>query len=74
MITVNAHYLILLKNPRDATQFASLARQMYPNMSKFAMSVPYGYLLIDLKPEQDERCRLRTNIFPGEMQYIYVRK
>jgi len=27
-------------------------------------------LLIDLKPEQDERCRLRTNVFPVETQFI----
>ena len=80
-ISLNAHYLVLFKNPRDATQFATLARQMYPNASKFAIeaykdatSAPYGYLLIDLKSEQDERCRLRTNVFPGEMQCVYVRK
>ena len=80
-ISLNAHYLVLFKNPRDATQFATLARQMYPNASKFAIeaykdatSAPYGHLLIDLKPEQDERCHLRTNVFPGEMQYVYVRK
>ena len=80
-ISLNAHYLVLFKNPRDATQFATLARQMYPNASKFAIeaykdatSAPYGYLLIELKPEQDERCRLRTNVFPGETQFAYVRK
>jgi len=79
MTSLNAHYLVLFKNPRDASQFATLARQMYPNASKFAKeaykdatSAPYGYLLIDLKREQDERCRLRTNIFPGENQYVYV--
>jgi len=36
-ISLNAHYLVLLKNPRDATQFATLARQMYPNASNFAI-------------------------------------
>jgi len=77
-ISLNAHYWVLFKNPRDATQFATLARQMYPNTSKFATeaykdatSAPYGYLLIDLKPEQDERCHLRTNVFPGETQLVY---
>jgi len=80
-ITLNAHYLVLFKNPRDAGQFAILARQMYPNSSKFAIEayadatrVPYGYILVDLKPDQDEQCRLRTNIFPGEMQYVYEKK
>ena len=77
-ISLIAYYLVLFKNPREANL---LARQMYPNASKFAIeaykdatSAPYGYLLIDLKPDQDERCRLRTNVFPGETQFAYVRK
>ena len=64
-----------------AGQFAIFARQMYPTCWKFAVegyedatSVPYGYLLVDLKPDQDERCRLRTCVFPGELQHVYVRK
>ena len=80
-ISLNAHYLVLFKNPRDVTQFATLARHMYPDSSKFAIeayrdatSVPFGYLLVDLKPDQDERCRPRTNIFPGKRQYVYVKK
>jgi len=54
---------------------------MYQNSSKFAVeayevaaSVPYDYLLVDLKSDQEERCRLRTNIFPSETQYAYVKK
>jgi len=80
-ITLNSHYLVLFKNCRDAGQFAIFARQMYPTCWKFAVdgyedatSVPYGYLLVDLKPDQDERCRLRTCVFPGELQHVYVRK
>ena len=37
-------------------------------------SVPYGYLLIDLKQETDDKLRLRTGIFPGVVQYVYLRK
>ena len=80
-ISLNAHYMVLFKNPRDASQFASLARQMYPNRSAFAVEAykdatrePYSYLLVDLRGEQDEDLRLRTNIFPGETQYVYVPK
>jgi len=80
-ISLNAHYLVLFKNPRDAGQFATFARQMYPNCWKFAVEAyqdatkdPYGYLLVDVKPDQDDRCRLRTDIFPGELQYAYVPK
>jgi len=42
-ISLNAHYLVLLKNPRYATQFATLARQMYPNASNFAIE---AYMVI----------------------------
>jgi len=80
-ISLNAHYMVLFKNPRDASQFASLARQMYPNKSAFAVEaykdatrLPYSYLFVDLRPEQDEDLRLRTNIFPGETRYVYVPK
>ena len=80
-ISLNSHYLVLFKNPRDAGQFATLARQMYPNGSKFAVEAfkdatekPYGYLLVDLKPDTDEQYRLRTNVFPGEQITVYVRK
>ena len=76
-ISLNSHYMVLFKNPRDASQFSSLARQMYPNKSAFAMEAykdatrePYSYLFVDLRPEQDEELRLRTNIFPGETQYV----
>ena len=80
-MSLNAHYMILFKNPRDASQFANLARQMYPKRSQFAVEAykdatrePYSYLLIDLRPEQDDDLRLRTNIFPGETHYVYVAK
>ncbi len=39
-----------------------------------ATSMPYGYLFIDLKQDTPEHMRLRTNIFPGETQYAYLRK
>jgi len=74
-----AHYMVLFKNPRDVSQFANLARQMYPQASHFAVEAyrdatrePYSYLLVDLRPEQDKELRLRTNIYPGETHYVYV--
>jgi len=80
-ISLNSHYMVLFKNPRDAGQFSILARQMYPSGYKFAEEAyrdaterPFGYLFVDLKPQQDEQYRLRTNIFPDENQYVYVRR
>ncbi|GFW41900.1 uncharacterized protein TNCV_6091 [Trichonephila clavipes] len=56
-----------MKNRRDQSQITHLGRQLYPRKVKFfqecyadATSKPYGYLLIDLKPETDESLRVRT--------------
>ena len=70
-MSLNAHYMVSFENPRDVSQ--------YPKTSQFALEAyrdatrePYSYLLVDLRPEQDEEFRLRTNIFPGETHYVYV--
>ena len=80
-ISLNAHYMILFKNPRDSSQIIHLAKQIYPQNGKFlqeayrdATSKPYGYLMIDLKPETDDRIRLRTNVFLDERNIVYVMK
>jgi len=67
-ISLNSHYLVLYKNPRDASQIANLFRQIVPT----SWREPYTYLLVDLRPHQDEVLRLRTNVFPGETHYVYV--
>ena len=84
-MSLNAQYMVIFKNPRDAAQISHLGRQMFPsrNGSKFlseafvdATSRPYGYLFIDLKADTDERLRVRTNIFPDDdgPHYVYLPK
>jgi len=80
-ISLNAQYLIFFKSPRDSSQFVHLARQVFPHNSRFAVesykmatTEPYSYLLLDLRNEQDELLRLRSNIFPGEKHTVYVSK
>ena len=36
-ISLNSHYLVLYKNPRDASQIANLFRQMYLTRWRFAV-------------------------------------
>lgn len=78
-ITLNAHYMVLFKNPRDASQITNLAKQMYPGRTKFlveafndATTKPFSYFLIDLKADTEENQRLRANVFPKEINYVYV--
>ena len=54
---------------------------MYPGKSAFmieafknATRAPYGYLLIDLKQETDDKLRLRTVRLPGDDLFVYIRK
>ena len=80
-MSLNCHYLVMFKSPRDSSQVSHLAKQMFPGHVKYmqeafqdATKRPYGYLLCDLKPETPTDFRLRTNIFPGETQLASVRK
>ena len=80
-LSLNSHYIILFKNPRDRLQISTLARQMYPGKSKYlveafenATTGAYGYLLIDLKPTTAEILRIRTGILPRDTQFVYIHK
>lgn len=80
-ISLNAHYLVLFKNPRDRAQVAHLSRQIYPSNAKFLVdafhdatdSQPYAYLVVDLKADTEEKLRVRTRIFPDDdAHFVYV--
>ncbi|KAL9973651.1 hypothetical protein ACROYT_G020132 [Oculina patagonica] len=75
-ISLNSHYLVLFKNPRDKLQILTLAKQMYPGQTAWfmkqyedAVQRPFGYLFVDLKPTTQESCRLRTNVLPDEERF-----
>ena len=78
-ISLNAHYMVVFKNPRDVSQIMALAHQMYPQRTKYfleaytaATAQPHGYLVIDVKQETPDILRLRSSIFPGEEQKAYA--
>ena len=69
-ISLNSQYLVPFNNPRDQQQVMALARQLYPGHSEHflstyraATSKPFGYLLIDLKPDSPNDKRLWPNVF-----------
>lgn len=80
-ISLNAHYLVVFKNPRDNSQIMHLAKQICPGESNYvkeafalATREPHGYLLVDLKQTTPDALRLRGHIFPEEEREVYVRK
>ena len=70
-ISLNTDYLILYKNPRDATQIRTLGQQMYPQSKHFLSwayndavnKEQYGHLVLDLKPYTDNSMRVLAKIF-----------
>jgi len=79
-ISLNSDYIVVFKNPRDQSQFSHLARQFAPTNSKFlfwafkdATKKPHSYLLLDTRPETNDKHRVRTSILPNESpQYVYI--
>ena len=70
--SLNTHYLVIFKNPRDTSQIQYLSRQILPRHSKAltkiyeeATAKPHGYLFIDLTQECPDSLRFRTNILPN---------
>lgn len=76
--SINAHYIVLMRSPRDSVSCTYLARQISPYHSKYitesymkATQTPYSYLLFDLRQETSDMVRLRSNIFSTPIS-IYV--
>jgi hypothetical protein len=78
--SLNAHYIVMFKNPRDRLQISHLARQMYPQTPNFltkafedATGIDHGYLLIDFGPTTKDELRVRSNILLGDKQFtVYL--
>ena len=75
-ISLNSHYFILFKNPRDCQQMRYLGTQL--GIRKKLMSayedatlLPFSYLMIDLSPKCESTYMLRAHIFPFEDTVIY---
>jgi hypothetical protein len=81
-MSLNAHYLFLMKNGRDKQQINTLARQICPGNSTYVVQAfihatrhPYSYLLLDFRPASPEILKLRSHIFPNEFPYtVYIEK
>jgi hypothetical protein len=79
-ISLNSHYLIIFKNPRDQTQISVLGGQMFPGNKKYLIdafkdateSKKNGYLFIDLKQETENKNRVQSGIIPGDLRIIYT--
>ena len=73
-ISLNAHYLVLFKNPRDKSQVEILGRQLsMPHLTSAyheATRVAHGYLMVNLSPQIPDELRLRSQLFDGLAVYM----
>lgn len=77
-VSLNSHYMIIFKNPRDASQISHLNTQLFPGKKKFlnaaykqATERPHGYLLLDLTQSTPENHRVLSDILPSEEGGFY---
>lgn len=68
-INLNSQYTIVFDNPRDRTQIRYLAREIFPDKTKFlieaytdAIKTPHGYIFIDNKQGTPLEIRIQTRI------------
>jgi len=81
-VSLNATYLILFKNVRDASSIVHLAKQFSPGNNSYVIEAykdatknAYSYLLFDLHQAQFDNLRLRSNVLPHELPMcIYEKK
>ncbi len=78
-MSLNTHYMVLFKNPRDAGQIRVLAGQLFPGNTRFlveayrqATSRPHGYLLLDFKQDTRDDLRVVSDVLPNEGGFYYV--
>jgi hypothetical protein len=77
-LSLNTQYIFILKCPRDTTQLALMGRQIGVGKSLIEAyedvmaNYPYGYLMLDLSPHNNDGYKLKTNIFPEEDEVVYI--
>ena len=78
--SLNTMYRVIFPNPIDKLQLHILGRGFKPNHSSFfsdcledrKKDTDYGYILVDYTPQAKDIMRVRSNIFPGEDNLVYM--
>lgn len=78
-MSLNAHYMIIFKNPRDMGQIRTLARQVFPSRATAVSSIftrelkrPHSYLLLDFKQTTPDDLRIRSSLTSIDDQIVFV--
>ena len=80
-ISSNSTYMVLMSNPRETLQIKTLSSQIDGANSSFILNCyndatknkPFSYLFLDFDQNTADDVRVRTNIFPNEDSYVYIK-
>ena len=79
-ISINSNYIILMANPREATQVKRLSQQIdgtnfiFDCYKDATRNRPFSYLLLDFEQDTPDFLRVRSSLFPNEEIISYVKK
>lgn len=72
-ISLNSTYVVLFKNPRDASQINNFARQFAPGNTKYVIDAfraatarAFSYVVFDTSQTTPDFLRMRSNVLPHE--------
>lgn len=75
----NSQYIVLMKAPNSALSVRTLGSQLFPGQLSYFMDAyrksteqPYGYLILDMHASTNPLLKLRTHIFPGDLQTVFI--
>ena len=78
-LSLNSHYMIIFKNPRDMSQIQALSRQVFPNHPRFLTQVynhetsrRHSYLLLDFKQGTPDELRVRNSVTTPSETTVYL--
>ena len=72
-LSLNSHYMLLMKNTRDRSQIRVLAAQMFPGNTSFLVKAyedatkdPFSYIRIDHTPDTPDHLRVQAQLTKAE--------
>ena len=72
-ISLNSHYIVMMKNDRGVQQVSLLSNQICPQNKDYIIQSyskgterPFSYIVLDIHPGSPKEIRIRSKIFPHE--------
>jgi hypothetical protein len=80
-LSLNAHYLVVFKNPRDMSQISYISRQAFPSQPSFLTQVynsetqkRHSYIVLDCKQATPDHLRVRNSVTTPWNTIVFIPK